>query len=358
MSFAAGREGTVLLYGANGYTGRLILTAALREGLPVRIAGRRREAIEQLAAEHGVGFRVFDLESPGEAARGLDGVSLLVLAAGPFSRTSARAFEACLRAKAGYLDITGEVAVFESLFARHEEARAAGIAVLPGAGFDVVPSDCLAAQLSALLPGATSLELAFRGFRPSAGTAKTMLESLPAGGLARRGGRLERVPSGWKMREVPFLDRTRLAMSVPWGDLATAWRSTGIPNIVTYTAATPSSIRLARWTRAVMPVLRFPPLRRLLERRIESRIAGPTAEDRHRERSQLWGRVEAPDGRAVEGRMETLEGYAFTAESTVACARRILAGELVPGVWTPSQAFGPNFVAQIPDTRIEIPSPG
>lgn len=345
-----------MLYGANGYTGRLILDVALREGLSPVVAGRRREPIEALGSEKGVAYRVFDLASPAEAARGLEGVSVLLLAAGPFSRTSAPALAACLRARVGYVDITGEVAVFESLFARQDEALAAGIPVLPGAGFDVVPSDCLAAQLAAALPDASSLELAFRGFRPSPGTAKTMLESMPSGGLVRRGGRLERVPAAWKTREAPFLDRTRLVMSVPWGDLATAWRSTAIPDIVTYAATSPSAVRMARWTRALAPTLAFGPLRRFLERRITGRLQGPTREERQRERSQLWGRVEASDGRSVEGRLETLEGYAFTAESAVACARRMLSGDLTPGVWTPSQAFGADFVSRIPGTRVDVPS--
>lgn len=280
---------------------------------------------------------------------------MLLLAAGPFSLTSAPALDACLRSGAGYVDITGEVPVFEAIFSREEEIRAANIPVLPGAGFDVVPSDCLAAMLAARVPEAASLALAFRGFRPSPGTAKTMLESLPAGGLVRRDGALVHVPAAWRVREIPFLDRPRLAMTVPWGDLATAWRSTGIPNIETYAAASPRAIRTARWLRPVTPILRWEALARFLSRRIAARVRGPSAQDRERERSQLWGRVEATDGRFAEGRMETLEGYAFTAASALDCARRMLAGDLGPGVWTPSRAFGPDFVRGIPGTVVDLP---
>jgi short subunit dehydrogenase-like uncharacterized protein len=346
----------LLLYGANGYTGRLILDAALAAGVALTIAGRRREVIEPLAAQKGVEFRVFDFADRSLAARALESSGALLLAAGPFSRTSSPALQACLASRTAYIDITGEVAVFEALFAKEEDAKRAGIAVLPGAGFDVVPSDCLAALLSSLLPGATRLHLAFRGFRPSPGTAKTMLESMPSGGLVRENGRLRRVPVAWKTREIPFRDRARLAMTVPWGDLATAFRSTGIPNIETYAASSPGAIASARRFRSLAPLLAWRPLRALLDRRIGAGVAGPTPEERARERSQLWGRVEDENGRFVEGRMETLEGYDFTAESAVACARRVLGGELSPGVWTPSRAFGPAFAASLPGTVVEAPS--
>jgi short subunit dehydrogenase-like uncharacterized protein len=352
----SGPASSLLLYGANGYTGRLILEAALAAGLEPAIAGRRREPIEALAREKDLSYRVFDWSDPAGSARELEPFEALLLAAGPFSRTSAPALDACLASKTAYLDITGEVAVFESLFARDAEAKAAGIAVLPGVGFDVVPSDCLAALLARELPGAARLALAFRGFRTSPGTAKTMLEGAGHGSLVRESGRLRRVPAAWKTREVPFRDRTRLAMTIPWGDLSTAWRSTGIPDIETYAAASPRAIASARQFGRFAGALRWRPIRRFLERRITARVPGPTADERARERSQLWGRVERPDGRFVEGRIETLEGYDFTARSSVACALRVLSGSVSPGVWTPSQAFGAGLVREIPGTVVEVPS--
>ncbi|MCA1581934.1 MAG: saccharopine dehydrogenase NADP-binding domain-containing protein [Acidobacteria bacterium] len=348
--------GGLLLYGANGYTGRLILETALRAGLQPVIAGRRREAIEPVARSAGVDFRVFDLADRPASSRALQPFDAMLLAAGPFSRTSSPALDACLAARTAYLDITGEVAVFEALFERSEEAKAAGIAVLPGVGFDVVPTDCLAALLAHLLPDADRLTLAFRGFRPSPGTAKTMLQGAGSGGLVRIGGRLVAVPSAWKTRDIPFADRTRRAMTVPWGDLSTAWRSTGIPNIETYAAASSSAIASARRLRLVAPVLGWGPLRRVIERVIVSRVSGPSVEERSRERYQVWGRAEASGGRAVEGRVTTLEGYDFTAESAVASARRVLAGDVAPGTWTPAQAFGAHFVETIRGTVCEVPS--
>lgn len=347
----------ILLYGANGYTGRLILEAALARGLPVTVAGRRREAIEPLAEEHGVPFEVFSLgEAPRRLAERVAGFGALLLAAGPFSRTSAPALAACLKARVPYLDITGEIGVFEAVFDRHAEAVKAGVVLLPGVGFDVVPSDCLAASLALALPGAVRLQLAFRGFGVSAGTARTMLEGLPKGGAARVDGKLVGVPAAWKARTIPFPDRPRYAMTIPWGDLSTAYRSTGIPNIETYMAMAPSHVSALRWTRALLPFAGFGPLQALLAAWVKKGVAGPTAGERARERSLLWGRVEDGEGRAVEGTVETLEGYTLTAETAVAASERVLRGAVKPGAWTPSRAFGPGFIETIRDTKLTVPT--
>jgi short subunit dehydrogenase-like uncharacterized protein len=345
----------LIVYGANGYTGKLIVEAALREGVKPVVAGRRREVVEPLAAAWGLNSLCFSLEDAASAARLLEPHAAMILAAGPFSRTSAPALEACLRAKTAYLDITGEVDVFEAVFARDADAKKAGIAVLPGTGFDVVPSDCLAKALAEALPGATSLVLAFRGFKTSAGTMKTMIESLPNGGLVRANDRLTAVPAAWKTLEVPFPDKPRLAMTIPWGDLATAWRSTGIPNIEVYMAVPPSAVASARRMRRFAKILGLAPVQSFLKARVEKSVKGPTAEERERERSFLWGRV-TRDGRTVEGTLETMEGYALTAETSVAIAKRVLAGSVPPGVHTPSQAFGSGFIRTIRGSTLKVPA--
>ncbi|HTS02759.1 MAG TPA: saccharopine dehydrogenase NADP-binding domain-containing protein [Thermoanaerobaculia bacterium] len=348
-------RGGLLVYGANGYTGKLIVEAALRAGLRPVAAGRRREAVEPLAAAWGLNSLCFSLDDAASAAHLLEPYGAMLLAAGPFSRTSAPALEACLRSKTAYLDITGEVDVFEAVFSRDEDAKSAGVAVLPGTGFDVVPSDCLAKALAEALPGAETLTLAFRGFRPSAGTMKTMLEGIPRGGLVRKAGVLTRVPAAWKTMDVPLGDRPRLAMTIPWGDLATAFRSTGIPDIEVYMAVSPSAVASARRTRRLAPLLGLGPVQSFLKARAEKTVRGPTAEERERERSYLWGRVTRGET-AVTGTLETLEGYALTAETAVAIARRVLGGEVPPGVHTPSQAFGARFIGTIRGSKLVVPA--
>jgi len=336
-----------MIYGANGYTGQLVAETAKARGLTPVLAGRSEESVRAIAQRLELPWRAFPLDKPD-----LAGASLVLHCAGPFSQTSRPMVDACLAAGAHYLDVTGEIDVFEAIFARDAEARARGIALLPGVGFDVVPSDCLAAMLKERLPGATSLELAFAPLgRSSRGTLKTMIENAPRGGQVRRGGRIVRVPTAQLVREIPFADKPRTAMSIPWGDVATAWRSTGIPEITVYIAAKPAAIRAARLSRIAAPLLGLGAVQRFLKARVERTVRGPDAEERARGSMQLWGRVS--DGkRSLEMRMTVPEGYSFTAEAALACVQRVLDAGLGPGAWTPSLAFGADFVRSLSGVQI------
>jgi saccharopine dehydrogenase (NAD+, L-lysine-forming) len=336
-----------MIYGANGYTGQLIAELAKERGEAPVLAARAEDKVRPLAERLGLPWRAFPLDRPD-----LRDISLVVHCAGPFSATSRPMVDACLQARAHYLDITGEIEVFESVLARDGEARARGIVLLPGTGFDVVPSDCLAALLKRKLPTATKLELAFAtGGRGSPGTLKTSIESLPRGGLVRRGGKLVRVPPAHEVREIPFADKPRRAMAVPWGDVATAWRSTQIPDITVFMAARASVIRAARLTRFTAPLLALPMVQAFLKGRIERAVRGPGPAERARAQAQFWGRVS--DGtRSVEMTMTVPEGYTLTAEASLACVRKVLSGAVAAGAWTPSLAFGADFAASLPGVRV------
>ena len=339
----------LLVYGANGYTGKQIAERAHETGMRPILAGRRADAVAPLAERLGFEHRVFPLDSPSQIAQSLDGVQAVLLAAGPFSVTSAPMLEACVMKRVHYLDITGEIDVFEHCAAQHRRAVAAGIVVLPGVGFDVVPSDCLAASLAGALPGATSLELAFAssggsGPRISRGTARTMLAGFGQGGAVRRDGRIVRVPLAWRTRRVPFRDRERDTASIPWGDVATAFHSTGIPNIVVYTAMSRSQVLALELAHFLTPVIRLGVVQRLVERRIARSVPGPDESTRRTGRTQLWGRATDNDGRSVEGTLVTPESYRLTAETAVESARRVVAGEAQPGFQTPSRAFGAAYI--------------
>src|SRR5581483_8285688 len=155
---------------------------------------------------------------------GLDGTKLVLHCAGPFSRTSAPMVDACLRRGVHYLDITGEVDVFEACAARSDEARARNVMIMPGVGFDVVPTDCLAAHLKRSLPTATTLTLGFQSLaKLSRGTATTMVEHVADGGLVRKDGVLTNVPAAHKTRTIDFGRGPAKAICIPWGDVSTAW---------------------------------------------------------------------------------------------------------------------------------------
>lgn len=348
-------QGSVLVYGANGFTGKLIVEEALRRGIRPVVAGRREEPIEAIAREHGLEYEVFGLDSADALTRQFESFTAVILAAGPFSKTSAPVVEACLRSKTHYLDITGELEVFEAVLGRDGEARRAGVTLLPGVGFDVVPTDCLAAVLKEALPEATHLELAFRGIgEPSRGTMKTTLENLPKGGAVRVNGAIVRVPAAYRVKEIPFRDQPLTAVTIPWGDISTAYHSTGIPNIEVYMAMPPRAIRAVRRMRPILPLLGAKWIQKRLASWAERNAKGPSADELRSGKSQLWGRVEDRSGRSVEATLVTPEGYRLTALTTVEAARRLLEGSVDPGALTPSRAFGAHFIETIAGTDLRV----
>ncbi len=346
-----------MIYGASGYTGELIARQAVREGLRPLLAGRDREKIARLAAALELPSRSFALDDEAAADAALAGVALVIHAAGPFSRTSAPMVAACLRARAHYLDITGEISVFEACRRRDAAARERGIVILPGVGFDVVPSDCLARALADALPGATHLELAIRSIgQPSRGTAKTIVEGLGRGSCVRRGGRYEPRAYGDPTRRVTFDGREREVVAVPWGDLATAHVSTAIPDITTYWALPRRLARTLPALRLLGPLFRRKAVVRLLQRLIDHRSPGPDEAARKTMSSEIWGRVETDDGRAIEGRVRTPEGYTFTVTAALACVRGVLSGAVAPGYHTPATAFVAGFVAGLEGASLQVPA--
>ncbi len=348
---------TWIIYGANGYTGELIAREAVRKGLSPILAGRNAEAVGRLAKELGLSSRAFPLDDPQATAAELYGVKAVLHCAGPFVHTSRAMVAACLATGASYLDITGEIAVFEKVLAQGDAARKAGVALLPGVGFDVVPTDCLAARLAAALPDATDLTLAFytEGGSTSRGTLKTMIESLPHAGAVRMGGRIVPVPVAWDAREIDFGGRAgkRWAMTIPWGDVSTAYHSTGIPNIRVYSGTPPKAIRRMKRLAPFLPLAGWKPIKRFAQRWVEKKVTGPTPQQRETARVYLWGEARNGAGRVVISRIETPEGYRFTAESSVACVEKVLAGTVPPGAWTPSKAFGADFVTTLPGVVAE-----
>jgi len=339
---------TALLYGATGYTGRLIAEMAGDAGIQPVLAGRDRDAVTRLADRLGLPARVFPLDEPAALRAGLEGIAVVLHCAGPFSRTSRPMASACLSAGAHYLDITGEIEVFEQLAARDAEARAGGVMLLPGTGFDVVPSDCLAAHLARRLPGATRLMLGLQGSgRLSRGTQTTVVENQHRGGMIRRGGKLVPVPTAWRTRQVDFGRGPRTAVTIPWGDVSTAWHSTGIPDIEVYAAVPPMLRRAMVASRYLGWLLRRRSVREFQLRRVRAGPAGPSAEERARGRSTIWGMVEDAAGNRASARLHGPEGYLFTARTALAVLRRVLDGGAVPGFQTPSRAFGPDFVLAI-----------
>lgn len=343
-----------MIYGANGYTGKLVVEEAVRRGLRPVLAGRNATALEAIAQPHGLPVRAFALDNAAAVRTGLNGIGLVLHCAGPFSATSGPMLEACLDVGAHYLDITGEIDVFAACHARDAEAKARGVVVLPGAGFDVVPTDCLAAMLKRELPSATSLVLAFEaGGGPSPGTALTSVEGLGKGGRARIGGELRRVPLAWKTRSFERDGESRFAMTIPWGDVYTAYLSTGIPDIEVYMGVPPATAARLRRLRLLGPLLGLRPVQAWLKKQVQKKVRGPSEGTRGKTGCVVWGEVRDAAGAELRKRLRTPNGYDLTVTASLGIVQRLLAGGAPAGFHTPSRLMGADYVLSLPGVRLD-----
>ena len=338
-----------LLYGANGYTGELAAREAVKRGLRPVLAGRSRAPVERLALELGLEARAFALDDPAAVRAGLAGQSLVLHCAGPFSATARPMLEACLAARAHYLDITGEIAVFELAQSLDARARAAGVLLCPGVGFDVVPTDCVAAALHAALPGATHLALGFDGSSSfSRGTGRTMVEGLKDGGTVRRDGRLVRVPLGWRERRIDFGGGEKLGVTIPWGDVSTAYHTTGIPNVEVYIPMSPRRVRSLRRLNLVRPLLGLGPVQSWLKSRVDRQPPGPDEQQRARTPTHVWGEARDAQGTVKTARITVANGYSVTVHAALGIVERLLRGDAPAGATTPARLMGARYVETLP----------
>jgi len=336
----------LLVYGATGFVGGHIARTAVRSGLPIILAGRDRAKLDSLAAELGTERRAFGLADASAIRGALVGVAAVLNCAGPFKRTAEPLASACLSAGAPYLDITGEIPVFEALQAKDAEAKARGVMLLPGAGFDVVPTDCLALHLKRRLPSATRLRLAFQSVGPAGpppGTQRTAIELLDFGDRVRRNGKLVR-PDRLSRISIDFGRGPVEAAPLPWGDVFTAFYSTGIPDIVTYIAVPPALSRQLAVMRALAPLANWPGVRDLMRLGVRP---GPIPALRARTSTHVWGEVVDEEGRSASARLHGPEaGVEWTTACALGAARKALNGLAPPGYQTPASAYGPDFVLE------------
>jgi short subunit dehydrogenase-like uncharacterized protein len=350
-----------LLYGANGYTGRLIARFAANYHLAPVLAGRSREPLEALANTLKLPYKIIDLDEEDTLVAALKEVKVVLHAAGPFQYTAKQMAVACIKAGTHYLDINGDIAVFELLKQYDQAARNAGIMIMPGVGFDVVPTDCIALQLKEKLPDAVQLELAFAtiGGSLSHGTATTMAAKLGEGGAIRKDGEIKKVVLGVKGMLVNFFagsgkkDKPLFVMNIPWGDVSTAYFTTGIPTIETYVGVSKKSWYFLKLQFLFNWILRREFVRNKIKRKINALPAGPTDEQRTRATGLVWGRASNAAGKSVTAMLCGPEGYTITYHTSLLIIQKILNGNFKPGYQTPAKVYGSGLIAEVPGVEIK-----
>jgi short subunit dehydrogenase-like uncharacterized protein len=342
----------LIIFGSYGYTGSIIVDHCRKKQLKVLLSGRNAAKLKAQSEESGYPFLVADVNDHEALVSLLKQGILVIHCAGPFQFTAKQMVTACLEAGTHYTDITGEYMVFELMAGYDAIAKSKNIIIIPGVGFDVVPSDCLALHLRNKLPSATHLQLAFAqsNGQLSRGTALTAVEGLGHGTVTRVNGKLVESPLGAKILNINFGQFIRTALCIPWGDVSTAYRSTGIPNIEVYTGMSPKAVRFAKFSKWLNWLLRKENVRKFLRKKINSGAAGPDKERREQGRSFFWGKVWDDHGAVAEARLETMSGYELTATTAVLIAGKIVNGDVRPGSYTPAEYFGPDLILEAPNT--------
>jgi len=345
-----------VIYGAYGYTGKLITELSVKRGLEPLLCGRDLRKLVPVAEQYGLDFKVISLDQRPELIKILQDAELMLNCAGPFSQTARRVASVCIETQTHYLDITGEIEIFEWLASLNVRAEEQEILLLPGVGFDVVPSDCLASFLADQMPDATELELAFRaegGMSP--GTSKTMVMNINRGSAVRRDGRIKYVPGGAITEEIDFGQGPELCTSIPWGDISTAYYSTRIPNITVYTSVSRRSLNMMRLFNFFGSILGSRWFQKLATNWIDKNVSGPSSKRLETGKNYLWGRVTNKSQTKIEAVMTTPQGYKLTALTAVLAVERVLS-EIEPriGFATPSMVFGKDFIMEIEEVTRKL----
>jgi short subunit dehydrogenase-like uncharacterized protein len=337
-----------LIYGSYGYTGKLIVEQAVKEGLHPLLAGRDKKALQAQANEFGLEYRAFDLHDVAALTKAVREVDAVLHCAGPFSLTYKTTVEACVANGKHYVDISGEIEEYEAVVKLSEEARKANIMLLPGGGFDVVPSDCLAAHVAKKLPNAKKLELniATLGSGISRGTARSAIENMNRQGRIRHEGKIINVPNVWRTKQVDFGRGPKPLVSVGWGDVSTAYYSTNIPNIEVYMALPKPAVNMMKLTRYLGAIAYSRPIKNFLKWVIGNTL--PPGPSRERNESGFCLIIaEATDGKqTVRAKLKTPEAYYITSLTAVEIMKRITNGDFKAGFQTPSLAYGEDFILQ------------
>ncbi len=341
------QRGDLLIYGATGYTGRLVAEACLARGLAPILAGRDGSRVAELAGVMGLRHRVARLEA-GELERALNGIAVVLNAAGPFVDTAHVVADACLRTAVHYLDVSGEIDAIGRLRGRHREARNRGIMLLPAVGFDVVPSDCLALHVAGRLPGARRLTLGISGLDLlSRGSARTLVAEMSRPVRVLREGELVTVPPGSLERGLDFGDGPRPGTAVGWADVITAHHTTGIPSVTVYFEATGPIVAAMAANRRFGWLFGSTAWQIWMKAFSDMLPDGPSPAVRATRQALLVAEVEDASGRRLAARLRSPEAYTMTGLTASAIAVRVLDGDFEPGFHTPARVYGPDFVLSI-----------
>lgn len=343
-----------LLYGCTGYTGERLARHCTRVGLTPILAGRNEAKVSALANELGLAYRIGDLHNAEQTQQMLDGCHLVFNAAGPFTSTCLPILEACLKQKVHCLSLVGEIPMLETLQRYDQAAKDANICIGVGLGFDVMPTDCLASVLKHALPDATHLSIAMKGSNAmTAGSTKEFIEQIGEQPFwVRREGKL--VEGAINTQSFDFGDGRELAVSIAWGDISSAYYSTGIRNIDVYTASSRGDVFAIKALSALKPLIRINAVQSLLNRIIDATVSGPSQQELENVQSTIIGEVTNAAGKTIRGKVTTASAYKMTVLGATYAIEQVLTNAPPSGYQTPAMLLGERSIECVDGSSIEI----
>jgi len=326
------KKNKLLIYGASGYTGKIIAARAKQLNIDFEIAGREPDKTRRLAEELAVDYHIFDVDTEYAWTKALEGKTVLINAAGPFKFTAEQAMKACLNAGVHYLDISAELDTYRLAQSLDKEAHEVGIQLISGAGL-FVSYDALVVHLSKLVAEPQYLKVGFRhygGF--SRGSVLSSKNIADLGILIRRNGEIIYNPDP-QSKMFSFGQEEVECIPTPLGGIILSYKSTGVPNIEEFFSLKLPAIQLQDLTSENLP-------------------DGPTKEERAAGRNGISAELTSKDGKVVKAYVDAPSGYDLTPLSVVAVAHRILNGDFKVGYQSPGSAYGEDIINDIPDTYL------
>lgn len=332
----------ILIYGATGYTGKLFANHLIKSGIQPILAGRSRK-VETLGKELDCSVRLFSTE---DAGKHLKDVDALVNLAGPFAKTQDGLIKGCIESHTHYLDIAGEVPEVKNAHQYDEQARKAGIVILPATGFGVVPTD-IAARLACEqveMPTHLTILYATRG-GASRGTLKTVLKDIQKPGVCLRNGKFEKAFPAEKAQQTMVFEKTVKGVYNPWrADLFTARHTTNVENIETYSEFPAFVVSMMKgrltWLRNL-----------ILNKLINFLPEGPNKKQLRKGKTYI--KAIAVNDRNETGTVEVEgpEAYLFTIISIQQMLQLLFASKAESGFKTPAQ-FGTQWISEVEGVKI------
>lgn len=333
--------GRVLLYGATGFSGRLLSECLLEQGIDVVLAGRNEARLTAMARRWNLDCRVFSLDDPAQIEAALDTIHVVLHAAGPFQRTALPMMAACIRTGTHYLDLAGEWPVFQQAMDLGDRAAGNGVMLMPGIGFSIVASDCLLAMARARFPEAVALRLALSAPDVmSRGTFRSLMGLTSSTVTVRRNGTPTALPAGSLSRCFDFGTGLRKAVAVTWPDVVISQVTDGISTLEVYAEADWPVQFVYRSGSGLAPLHQSALGQRLLDLVSHGWPQAPSATQRQRSGFTLVVEAEDRWRRCRSLRIQTPDGYTVTGATATAIVGRVLKGQIAAGFQSPAHLYG------------------